>query len=349
MSGTITQALRGSGGNDPPLMSRVLGVMLLCGGALGLISLAVSGAAVEKTGMGIVGSMALAVGVASIIWAEHARVWTVHATFAAGTGAVCLGIYFTETATGVYAVLFVWLVVIAASFFSARAIAAHVAWIMLASGVALSSSATLTGVSPLTRWAFGSVLLVTAAVVMSQIVAGRRATEERLRKEIAEKEQLQRELEHLANHDPLTGLPNRRWLEREIDRELARADRLEMPLCAVALDLDEFKAFNDAHGHAAGDHLLKQSASIWSQALRSGDLIARMGGDEFVALLPGSAADEAARVVRRLRDGYPRARSFSAGIACWDRRESAEELLGRADAAMYAAKGVGRGAETPAQ
>src|SRR5688500_9217812 len=100
MSGTITQALRGSGGNDPPLMSRVLGVLLLCGGALGVISLAISGAAGDKVGIGVVGAIAIVVVAASIIWAEQARAWTVHATFAAGTGAVCLGIYFTETATG---------------------------------------------------------------------------------------------------------------------------------------------------------------------------------------------------------------------------------------------------------
>lgn len=339
MSGSITQALRGTGGNEPSLMSRVLGVLLLCGGALTLLAVQVSAPADwDVTGLyGIVGG-ALAAGCATIVWADRARAWMVHALFAAGTGLICLGIYFAGVATGAYAVMFVWLVVVGASFFSTRAITAHVAWILLTSAVAIGTVEEASGISALTRWTFGSLLLLVAAAVMSQIVAGRRSTEERLRKEIGEKEQLQRELEHLAHHDPLTGLPNRRSLEQAFDRELARAGRQGTPLCVVALDLDELKAYNDTHGHAAGDRLLKHAAGTFAAGRRATDLIARMGGDEFVALLPGCNSAAAANVVQRLRRSYPPGHSFSAGIACWDRRESADELMNRADAAMYRAK-----------
>jgi diguanylate cyclase (GGDEF)-like protein len=179
---------------------------------------------------------------------------------------------------------------------------------------------------------------VVAATVMGQIAAGRRGTEARLRREIAAKEHLQRELEHLAHHDPLTGLPNRRRLEQELARELIRSGRQDSPLCVVALDLDDLKAFNDASGHAAGDRLLRRASGAWADALRATDLIARVGGDEFVALLPGCPPEQAADLVQRLRDGYPLGHSFSAGIACWDGRETAELLLNRADASMYEAK-----------
>jgi diguanylate cyclase (GGDEF)-like protein len=106
----------------------------------------------------------------------------------------------------------------------------------------------------------------------------------------------------------------------------------------VVLDLDGFKAYNDAHGHAAGDRLLKRAASSWADTLRTTDLLARTGGDEFVAVLPDCPPAEAARVVARFRERYPEGHSFSAGIASWNPYESVEELLARADLEMYRAK-----------
>jgi diguanylate cyclase (GGDEF)-like protein len=334
----IRFALRGTGGDDPVLMSRVLGVLLLCGGLLAFVALVASPPEdANVAGLYSIGGVALGLGAASIVWGKRARSWTVHTMFAAGSGLVCLGIYFSGVATGAYAVLFVWLVVIAASFFSPRATAAQVAWILVASGLALGAVGEANGVSPLMRWTIGSMLLVIAAVVMSEVMAGRRATEELLRNEIDERTRLQRELEHLAHHDPLTGLANRRRLEHELTRELARADRQGTPLCVLALDLDGLKAYNDAHGHAGGDRLLKRAASVWSRGLRANDLLARMGGDEFVALLPDCRFDEARHVLQRLRDSDAQC-TCSAGIACWDGDESGYELLSRADEAMYAAK-----------
>jgi len=278
------------------------------------------------------------VGSATFIWVSNARALTMHALFGAGAGLICLGAYFAGAATGLYSAMLVWLVIVAASLFSGRAVIAHVVWILLASGVTLEMVDGLPGTVAATRWIFGAVLLVLAAAVMSRIAADRRSTEEHLRAEIQERERLQRELEHLADHDPLTGVANRRRLEQELTRELARARRERTPLCVVSLDLDDLKKHNDAHGHAVGDRLLRHAASTWAEALRATDVIARTGGNEFVALLPDCPPAMAEHLMNRFCDDVAPACTASAGAACWDGQESADELLARADRAMYDAK-----------
>jgi diguanylate cyclase (GGDEF)-like protein len=154
------------------------------------------------------------------------------------------------------------------------------------------------------------------------------------------------EVTELARTDALTGLPNRRGLDEELPRELARARRHDSPVCAVMLDFDHFKEFNDAMGHQAGDALLKETAAAWRNALRDTDFVAysvaRYGGEEFVVVLPDCDLDQATAVVERLRAVIPGDRTCSAGVARWNGVESADELLGRADAALYRAKRNGR-------
>jgi diguanylate cyclase (GGDEF)-like protein len=149
-------------------------------------------------------------------------------------------------------------------------------------------------------------------------------------------------LETSARTDDLTGLPNRRAWEYELPRELSRAARDSRPVCVAMLDLDRFKRFNDERGHQAGDRLLKQATSAWCDHLRSSDMLARYGGEEFAVLLPGCTLSDAEALLERLRVAMPEAETVSAGIACWDGSESAEELVGRADSALYAAKRAGR-------
>jgi diguanylate cyclase (GGDEF)-like protein len=150
-------------------------------------------------------------------------------------------------------------------------------------------------------------------------------------------------LEELALTDPLTGLPNRRGLARELDREMARATRDERSLGFALLDLDRFKAFNDTHGHQAGDRLLARAARTWTSRLRRPDVLARYGGEEFVLLLPGCASAEDALVAcERVREGTPDGQTASAGVAVWDGLELPHTLLERADRALYAAKDAGR-------
>ena len=157
-----------------------------------------------------------------------------------------------------------------------------------------------------------------------------------------ERHALLRRLESLALTDQLTGLPNRRAWEDTLDRELARAARDGLPVCVAVLDLDSFKGYNDDLGHLAGDSLLSRAAEAWRSELRGGDVLARYGGDEFAALIPGRALGTAVVVVERLRRAAPEGCTCSAGVAMWDGAESATDLFGRADAALYVAKQSGR-------
>jgi diguanylate cyclase (GGDEF)-like protein/PAS domain S-box-containing protein len=159
---------------------------------------------------------------------------------------------------------------------------------------------------------------------------------------LEERHALLRRLETLALTDQLTGLPNRRAWEETLARELARAARDTLPVCVAVLDVDGFKRYNDERGHLAGDALLSQAAEAWRSELRGGDVLARYGGDEFAALIPGRALNTAVVVVERLRRAAPEGCTCSAGVAMWDGAESATDLFGRADAALYVAKQSGR-------
>ena len=145
------------------------------------------------------------------------------------------------------------------------------------------------------------------------------------------------EMRDLALTDELTGLPNRRAWEQGLVRELAAVHRTDEPLVIALLDLDAFKAYNDTHGHLAGDRLLRHAVAAWQGALRAGDTMARWGGDEFGLLLPACTLDQAEIVLARLRTATDKV-PFSAGLVCWDGEAHAEELISAADSALYAAK-----------
>jgi diguanylate cyclase (GGDEF)-like protein len=149
-------------------------------------------------------------------------------------------------------------------------------------------------------------------------------------------------IRQLARTDDLTGLSNRRGWHEELDREMARARRSGGPVCVAMIDLDDFKEFNDAHGHVEGDDLLHETASAWSEALRTTDFIARYGGDEFSAILPDCPLDEATTVIERLRRATPPPVTCSVGLACSDGAEPTEAFVRRADAALFDAKRAGR-------
>jgi diguanylate cyclase (GGDEF)-like protein len=146
----------------------------------------------------------------------------------------------------------------------------------------------------------------------------------------------------LARTDPLTGLANRRGWDEQLARELARARRSGEALSVALLDVDDFKAFNDAHGHQAGDRLLLEAAAAWNGQLRDVDILCRWGGDEFAVLLPACPRAQAAEVIARLQAATPRQQSCAAGLVGWDGSEISEGLLGRADQALFDAKGVRR-------
>jgi diguanylate cyclase (GGDEF)-like protein/PAS domain S-box-containing protein len=158
----------------------------------------------------------------------------------------------------------------------------------------------------------------------------------------AERERLLDEVQELARHDALTGLPNRRALSELLPREMARVRRSSSPLCLAIVDIDHFKAYNDTHGHLAGDELLRECAILWDAALRAADTIIRFGGEEFLVVLPDTDPEQAAAIVERLRSQTPFGQTCSAGLASWDFLESVDDLLGRADSALYRAKAGGR-------
>jgi diguanylate cyclase (GGDEF)-like protein/PAS domain S-box-containing protein len=165
--------------------------------------------------------------------------------------------------------------------------------------------------------------------------------------DLTERRRLEERLRHLADHDPLTGLINRRRFEEELERHLVQGRRYGMTGALLVLDLDGFKAVNDNHGHKAGDHVLCAVADAMRQRLRESDTVARIGGDEFAVLLPRATAAEAEKVCQSLEQAIPgevpapgdHRIELSIGFAPFEEGvESIDDILTAADASMYAVK-----------
>lgn len=159
---------------------------------------------------------------------------------------------------------------------------------------------------------------------------------------LVERADLLARLETLALTDPLTGAANRRALDVSLTRILASARRSRRPVSIVMFDLDRFKQYNDRLGHQRGDDLLRDVVVNWRQQLRPGDELARYGGEEFLVILPECDLGTAGTIADRLRGVVPDAQTASAGVACWDAVEGPNDLIARADAALYVAKEAGR-------
>ncbi|MBI3222650.1 MAG: GGDEF domain-containing protein [Nitrosomonadales bacterium] len=179
------------------------------------------------------------------------------------------------------------------------------------------------------------------------------------RKQVQESEakikQLEQELtqvSELVREDQLTGALNRRGLDAAFENEATRADRQQAPLCVALLDIDNFKRLNDTLGHQAGDQALTHLCGVIKEALRPSDSVARYGGEEFVILLPGVSLAEAASAIERLQRELTKRFflhenervlvTFSAGVALRAPEEPQEDVIGRADRAMYKAKKTGK-------
>ena len=159
----------------------------------------------------------------------------------------------------------------------------------------------------------------------------------------------ERRVRHLASHDALTSLPNQRYFNDQLDATLVRARAHKKALALFYIDLDDFKGVNDQHGHIVGDELLRIVASRLTREVRSDDLVARIGGDEFACLLVGMPADaQLVQLARKLFDAISAPLSIgmlaltirpSIGIGVWSERvTSGKALIEIADAAMYCAK-----------
>ncbi len=166
--------------------------------------------------------------------------------------------------------------------------------------------------------------------------------------------QAQRQIEHLANHDPLTGLANRAMLDRHLEQAIAVAQRSDASMAVLALDLDRFKTVNDLFGHRAGDEVLKTVAAILRECTNDVDTVARIGGDEFIIVQVGQsqpkAADNLAKAIQRAfrRDFNPQTNPLAVGVSIGvalfpDDGDNGHALRHCADIALYRAKSSGRG------
>jgi len=193
-----------------------------------------------------------------------------------------------------------------------------------------------------------------AETVLARFGKGRRSVvaDGHSRSRIRALESQVEQLNGLVCKDQLTGCLNRRGLDDLFTRELRRADRLGTPLCVAMLDLDDFKALNDRHGHCIGDEVLVHLARVMRETLRGMDGVARFGGEEFLILLPGTSLEDASQALERLRQAlaeqdfqHGRTRlqiTFSAGLALRAPGESQRAVTARADAALYRAKQAGK-------
>lgn len=431
--------------------ARATGVLLLAGAGLVALSLILP----HPSGGHEIALSATAAGMAVVggaVWFLAARVpLALTHLLLAGTALVtCVLFLEAGLAVGQYGTIFTWGTLVSAYFFSRRAAAVHLAWLLLAYVGSLALVGSTGGYSPVTRWIFSAVSLAVVMLFVNNLASrraradtrarqffdlsqdmlctmdrqgrcievngawqralgyrqvemrGRRllafthpddhphATEEALRvfaggvsenletrvrakdgswhwlrtssvfepeeelvyarstdvtlqKEMeAEREALIAENEKLARSDPLTGLPNRRALDDQLPREMARALRSGCDLCLAIIDVDHFKAYNDTYGHLAGDRVLRECAAAWDGALRGEDTILRFGGEEFLVVLPDCGGTDAAAILERLRAATPEGQTCSVGVAVWTPGESVDELVARADKALYAAKAAGR-------
>jgi diguanylate cyclase (GGDEF)-like protein len=199
------------------------------------------------------------------------------------------------------------------------------------------------------RGLVGLVLLFNAYTIYQQVMV------KRLRRQFSTKIEEMRvlqlhaqEFERLALIDPLTGLSNRRVASERLAVEASRSQRYGHPLTVISLDLDQFKQINDTYGHLAGDQVLKGFAARLTSAVRLSDFASRMGGDEFLVLLPECSTSQVESFLARLRPmeieyaGQTIQVCFSAGWVGYEPGETTEQFLERADRTLYADKRAGK-------
>jgi diguanylate cyclase (GGDEF)-like protein len=221
-----------------------------------------------------------------------------------------------------FSFFFIWVVMYCLLFFTPLCAAVQIGIAAAAYGVCLAS---LQAVSASPFSAVEPICLIAVITTMGLVVTLLAKARER------------------SETDPLTLVVNRRGLDRVLESEIHAAALGGGPFVVAMIDVDHFKSINDTGGHAAGDRLLQDLVGGWQTVLRVGDVLGRIGGDEFVVVLPRCAWQDAAPVLERLRVAAGREGvTCSLGGAPWQAGDSMSLLLGRADSALYEAKRLGR-------
>ena len=222
------------------------------------------------------------------------------------------------TAPGVIAVgvALLMLLVAGATFVPTPRLAVGIAAALV--GLAVGVTANPVAVGGLYIWVLATALVAVPLVVSALM------TELRLLVEVSAE---------AALHDSLTGVLNRRGVVDQADRVRAVTARAGTPTALAAIDLDGFKSVNDSRGHAAGDEVLASVVREWTSMLRAGDVLGRIGGDEFLVVLPNTDAHGAAATIARMRraDPFP----WSCGVVDWDQDEDLDAAMARADVLLY--------------
>lgn len=297
-------------------MSVALAALYAAGGVLTILSLVLPHpSSVNEIGALSASCIAIVAAALLLTTGDRFQPWAFEGLVAAGSILISIGIHFGGYAMGTpsYALFYLWIGVYSFNFFSFRSALVQMAlssWCHLIVLLIDGRSSFL-----VTDWVVTwGVLFVTGIVVGW----------------------LSGQVRTLADTDGLTGLRNRRAWDAELVRELANAERSGEPLSVMIIDIDGLKAVNDREGHQGGDRLLKEAAAAFSSAVRSGDLVARIGGDEFGVLLRACTIEGAQTSLDRLLNATDVA--FCAGCAQWDGSESVESFLHRADSALYERK-----------
>jgi diguanylate cyclase (GGDEF)-like protein len=332
---TATSSLGGSrareSGERLLLMRRVAVIMFLTGGvtaAVGTVTTAGTSAARWTHASTAAGLVVCGL----VLLASPARRRVIQLSVAVSIG-VLGALMAGSNPIGMASLFYLWPMVYAAYFCSQRFTAVCMAWsaLTLVAGLALNPHHALKVDT--------FVGTVTSVGLMTALVSTMTRREQRLRDELAS----------IASTDSLTGLLNRRAFDSELAVMLDHAGRRGASLAIVMFDLDHFKAFNDRHGHLAGDDALRAMADVLRRLARGSDAIGRFGGEEFIVAMADadvvSARSYAERVAEHLAtagDASHGPLSTSAGISVSTATEAAGDLIARADEALYAAKSAGR-------
>ena len=311
---------------------------MLAGGALAAVAVATPPA---TTGSGAIvlatGGLAAAVGVGLLLAPRQPGEPVLALVVLLGTVLITIATHeggFAGVASTDNQMLYIWVCLISFFFFPVRLALLELAAVGLAYGWLLFSHDTALA-DAATRW----IVTMTSLLVAGALVAQLRRANDALIGELSDR----------ARVDPLTGLLNRRALTERAETEFARARRGKGPVAILVVDVDGFKTINDSLGHPAGDHVLRRISAVLLEETRDVDAVARVGGDEFAVLLPGTTASTARTVAERLRVAVRRSAgdirlrlSVSVGIAVGPPDgNSLDGLWKAADRAMYHAKRAG--------